>query len=292
MAQPGPTPIAGPSGIFATHEAGGGRTHLTGFTTFGDAELNSETYTLTEQANAGITKTLTMPVGAESLVFQFRFATAGDGDFLQVRFGEEYPLYMGLDTELSRDGFTEIEVPLEGLDGKTAALTFTLISRGAANAVAEVRTIGIVASEDPDNDGLTTAAEQTAGTNPLDPDSDDDGLNDGDEVNIWQTRPLLADTDGDELIDGAEAAAGTNPLDSASAFVVREVVKNGDGTITLRWSATAGRTYRVLRSLTPDFAEFGVIASGVPAVVPLTTYTDGGVDTASVPAAFYRVQVE
>ena len=52
---------------------------------------------------------------------------------------------------------------------------------------------------------------------PLDPDIDDDGLLDGDEVNIHGTDPLNADSDGDGLPDGAEISTyGTDPLDADS----------------------------------------------------------------------------
>ena len=49
------------------------------------------------------------------------------------------------------------------------------------------------------------------GTDPLDADSDDDGLTDGDEV-IRGTDPLNSDTDGDGQSDGDEVSAGTDPL--------------------------------------------------------------------------------
>jgi len=43
---------------------------------------------------------------------------------------------------------------------------------------------------DADNDGLTNGQELTLGTDPTDPDTDADGVNDGDEVNKFQTNPL------------------------------------------------------------------------------------------------------
>ena len=64
---------------------------------------------------------------------------------------------------------------------------------------------------DDDNDGLLDADELAAGTDPLDPDSDDDGLLDGVEVDIG-SDPLNPDSDGDGLLDGSEVTAGTNPL--------------------------------------------------------------------------------
>lgn len=115
---------------------------LAGFFTFGNVTQAGSSYTITEQANAGIYKSLTMPIGAQKLTFRYRFASAGDGDFLSVRFGDDADLYIGLDTELSRQGLTTVEVPLDGVDGQTADLVFTLISRGAANAVVEIADIG------------------------------------------------------------------------------------------------------------------------------------------------------
>lgn len=55
------------------------------------------------------------------------------------------------------------------------------------------------------------------GTDPNYPDSDEDGLWDGAEVNLHGTDPLSADTDGDGLLDGAEVNAyGSNPVDADS----------------------------------------------------------------------------
>ncbi|MFW9923512.1 MAG: hypothetical protein ACFFDW_09545, partial [Candidatus Thorarchaeota archaeon] len=48
-------------------------------------------------------------------------------------------------------------------------------------------------------------------------DSDDDGLSDLDEINIYNTNPLLADSDGDTISDGDEVLIfSTNPLDDDS----------------------------------------------------------------------------
>lgn len=45
-------------------------------------------------------------------------------------------------------------------------------------------------------------------------------------------------------------------------------------------------------SFTPDLAEFDVVARGVPAIEPLTSFPDRSMDTLIVPAVFDRVQVE
>lgn len=70
---------------------------------------------------------------------------------------------------------------------------------------------------DADLDGLRDEVEALLGTDPFDPDSDGDGLLDGDEVNSLGTDPLDEDTDGDGLGDGAEVKDhGTDPLDPDS----------------------------------------------------------------------------
>lgn len=65
---------------------------------------------------------------------------------------------------------------------------------------------------DTDQDGLSDDKERELGTDPKNPDSDGDGLADGDEINIYGSDPLLFDTDADTYDDGQEAANGFSPL--------------------------------------------------------------------------------
>ncbi len=69
------------------------------------------------------------------------------------------------------------------------------------------------AAEDRDDDGLTVLGEFNRGTNPIEPDTDGDGLVDGDECPSTQalciSDPLLPDSDGDGVWD----ALDTDPLD-------------------------------------------------------------------------------
>jgi hypothetical protein len=86
---------------------------------------------------------------------------------------------------------------------------------------------------DQDNDGLTNEEEATAGTDPMNPDTDGDGLNDGEEVTGVDdpSTPLVAtttsgssdscdpspavgtcDQDNDGLTNDEEATAGTDPM--------------------------------------------------------------------------------
>ncbi|MFC1497238.1 OmpA family protein [Verrucomicrobiota bacterium] len=59
-------------------------------------------------------------------------------------------------------------------------------------------------SNDPDNDGLITSYEMEIGTDPYNPDTDNDELKDGLEVKTYDTDPLNPDSDWDLLKDGAE----------------------------------------------------------------------------------------
>jgi len=63
---------------------------------------------------------------------------------------------------------------------------------------------GSSSDADPDKDGLSNKTEKELGTDPRKADTDGDGLNDGDEMNMWQTNPLRMDSDSDGLSDGAE----------------------------------------------------------------------------------------
>jgi hypothetical protein len=67
---------------------------------------------------------------------------------------------------------------------------------------------------DSDNDGLTDLEEPVWGTDPFNPDTDGDGLLDGEEVFTYRTDPTNPDTDGGCASDGQEVLVdGTDPLD-------------------------------------------------------------------------------
>ncbi len=69
---------------------------------------------------------------------------------------------------------------------------------------------------DCDDDGLTNLEEVTRGTNPLQADTDADGLSDRAEIFEHKTDPLLADTDGAGLEDGFEIRYGLDPLHAST----------------------------------------------------------------------------
>ena len=67
---------------------------------------------------------------------------------------------------------------------------------------------------DSDNDGLNDRDEILWGTNPSNPDSDNDGIKDGDEIAFWGTSPTKWDTDGDGLNDYFEINMSLSPTNS------------------------------------------------------------------------------
>src|SRR5829696_904575 len=85
-----------------------------------------------------------------------------------------------------------------------------------------------VATEtDLDADNYADALEWDLGLDPTNPDTDGDGVADGDEINIYGTAPTLADTDGDGVLDGEELfGIFTDPLvwDDFAAMSDSEVV--------------------------------------------------------------------
>ena len=64
---------------------------------------------------------------------------------------------------------------------------------------------------DLDEDGLNNLEEYKLHTNPLERDTDYDGLTDYDEINETLTNPILYDTDEDGLSDGDEVELGLDP---------------------------------------------------------------------------------
>jgi Tol biopolymer transport system component len=91
---------------------------------------------------------------------------------------------------------------------QTAVVNQTAAVQQTANAQATIAAnqtqAAIDGQQDSDGDGLTNQEETELGTNPNNPDTDSDGLFDGDEVRRYTTDPLNRDTDGDGLLDGEE----------------------------------------------------------------------------------------
>ena len=85
---------------------------------------------------------------------------------------------------------------------------------------------------DLDADNLADALEWDLGLDPNTPDTDGDGVADGDELTIYGTSPTLFDTDGDGASDGEELfGIFTDPLvwdDLAAAQETAQEVQTGE----------------------------------------------------------------
>jgi len=75
---------------------------------------------------------------------------------------------------------------------------------------------------DPDSDNLTNLEEYLNNTDPTNPDTDGDGLLDGDEIKIYRTDPLNPDTDKDGVPDADESDLEPYKPDDDDSVSARE----------------------------------------------------------------------
>jgi len=130
-------------------------------------------------------------------------------------------------------------VPAESSTVTPAVSTTTAAS--TSNIPAEVNNDQILFGNavDTDKDGLDDIREKQLGTDPNNPDTDGDGLSDGDEVLIWHTDPLNPDTDGDGYPDGTEVRNGYNPLGPGKLFNVPTSTISASSSIVSTSTATS-----------------------------------------------------
>ena len=120
---------------------------------------------------------------------------------------------------------------------------------------------------DNDGDGLTNEKEFFIGSNPLNSDSDSDGLSDADEVNTYKTNPINIDTDKDGISDSLEIANNLNPLTD-------DALDDGDGDRypnifeILKGSDPQDRSSYLLPDIVvdPESGSYPTIQSGIDAV--------------------------
>ncbi len=127
----------------------------------------------------------------------------------------------------------------EGSMATQTAIAVAQESLAASQSAATAAALTAVVEGDQDADGLSNDQEAALSTDPARPDSDGDGLEDGDEVliystnpnerdsdgdllsdfdevNTYKTNPRAADTDGDGANDGLEVAGAGDPLAPAA----------------------------------------------------------------------------
>jgi len=122
-------------------------------------------------------------------------------------------------------------------------------------------------------------------------DTDQDGLTDTNECYVAGTDPRDPDCDDDGMLDGGEVRAGTDPWDAASLFVMETAQGTNwqSSQIEIQWSSVASHSYTVWRS-TNLLDGFTMLSSNVNATAPLNTYTDSTVADEGI--YLYKVEVE
>lgn len=137
---------------------------------------------------------------------------------IQVQAGEQLA-YVVRTAAVQADGFYGLRINL-GTDLYPYGVLFAEDGSPIFGPLAGDGTfkIFILPGVDSDGDGLTDAEEALLGTNPNLADTDNDGLDDGTEVDVADGSgcpdPLNPDSDGDNLLDGFEVFLGTNPCNA------------------------------------------------------------------------------
>ena len=172
-----------------------------------------------------------------------------------------------------------------GLGEADVAGTSTSVAVTAETATAAAATAATQGDED--GDGLSGTQEAIAGTDPQNPDTDDDGLLDGEEVLIYGTDPKNADTDGDLLKDGEEVQRyKTNPRSAdTDGDGVRDAVEIDQGTDPLATpTATPVLTTATATATGAPTASATVAATATPSPTATATNTPGPTATPTASA--------
>lgn len=82
--------------------------------------------------------------------------------------------------------------------------------------------------EDKDKDGINNVSELENQTDPALSDTDNDELDDCEEIKTYRTNPVVADTDGDGANDGWEVSNGYDPLKKEKSFSIDEEISNNN----------------------------------------------------------------
>ena len=166
--------------------------------------------------NKGGARSVTLYVDGAAVATQADPLTVADDSGLAFQFG-------------SYNGALLVDGILDDVQIYSRAIPAEDVAQMTANPGLSLP-IGDNAPIDSDGDGLVDSREAELGTDALDTDTDDDGLNDFVEVDTHGTDPLKPDTDDDESGDQVEVLFGTDPLDPESklgTFAVRHVLATG-----------------------------------------------------------------
>ena len=183
----------------------------------------------------------------------------------------------------------------------SVAIAQTAVVATQSSAASQVAQTAVVEG-DADADGLVDSQEALLSTDPNNPDTDGDGLRDGDEVLIYttdprnrdsdgdilsdmdevtthKTNPRLPDTDNDGIADGLEVAQGTDPL------VPNPPTATPPTPPTLTPPTPATGTFTATPSLTPTATPSPTAsATGTVTQTPTPTATQTATATVTQPA--------
>ena len=170
--------------------------------------------------------------------------TTGESNATALINGASYPV------SLVR-GKGTLQVALPTGSTYTVSASMGALTSGSARSVAMIKaqTLTLVLDGDSDEDGLPDSLEARYKGDPNNPDTDGDGISDGEEVYEYRTRVNLADTDKDGFTDKQEIDLETNPLspkDKPAAYIERPVLidwlltyESTDGYINESWDTAA-----------------------------------------------------
>lgn len=127
--------------------------------------------------------------------------------------------------------------------------------------------------EDPDGDNLKNIDEISVKTNPNKVDTDNDGLEDYDEIYTYQTDPLREDTDTDGLKDGLEIENGTDPLKPDEFFTVTESLHAGESSAEIEIDLSGNQVESLLMNISHEVEFDGVIPGQISE--PISLEVDG-----------------
>lgn len=137
--------------------------------------------------------------------------------------------------------------------------------------------------EDFDKDGLNNIQEVQYKTDIFNSDSDEDGLSDYDEINIYGTNPNSLDTDNDGIADGLEVQFGLNPKSVDSNISVSKPSDDSNASVILQ-----GVNGQQLSSITINKSSNSLINSNYEAYIsgPYNFSIDGNINNAQISFSF------
>ena len=171
----------------------------------------------------------------------------GDGDATVLIDDEPYPVSL-----VRGKGTLEVAMPTGST--YTVSASMDALTSGTPKSVLmnKASSLSLILDGDSDLDGLPDSQEARYKGKADNPDSDGDGILDGEEVYTYRTRVNDDDTDKDGFTDKQELDLGTNPLsskDKPEAYIQRPVLvdlnltyETADGYVVEKWD-TAEMAY-------------------------------------------------